>query len=318
MKKQGIVAALAAALASTCLAAGGGAAPIDAHCTLVEAGASGPAGNRLEIVTAGELNVFRGRGDRISVSYAGPACTGGPFTVHNVDSMVLEGSPVAVYEDRGRFAPGATPEGPGSEIEILARTKRIEYDGTPRADGIVAATLADGRVALDLNRGVGSSDFDLVVLGGILNLLRVKGGEGDDVIDARRLTGMGDPQLQRRIRLDADEGDDTVLGSAGVEWRLKDGPGDDLVRTGGGGDEVSMGRGRDTVYGGPGADFISYDVFERFTGSPPDPPDRLFGGPGNDLIGDVNRHSDVIRCGPGRDRVIPEPRDHPAADCERR
>lgn len=317
-KKQVIAASIAVALTFTCFAASGGAAPPEAHCTLVEAGPPGPAGNRLEVVAGGELHVFRGQGGRIAVSYAGPACTGGPFTVHGIDTMVLEGSPVAVHEDRGVFAPGATSDGPGSRIEIIARGDRIEYEGTERGDRIAAATLSNGRVALDLNRRAGMKpDYDLIVGAGVPSLLRIKSGEGDDLIDARGLTGMGDPQLRRRIRLDADEGDDTVFGSRGVEWRLEDGPGDDLIRSGGGDDEVSMGRGHDTVYGGRGADFISYDVFERFTGSPPDPRDRLFGGPGDDLIADVNRHSDLIRCGSGIDRVIPERWDHPAADCER-
>lgn len=310
--------AIALALAALAAAVpGGGAATPERHCTLVEAGPPGPAGNVLEIVAGGELNVYRARGERIFVSYAGPPCTGGPFTVRGIDSMDLEGSPVAVSESGGRFAPGATDTGSGAEIEIHARTDRLEYAGSPGADRVFAATLAQGRVALDLHRRRGGqAAFDLIATGGIPEVLRIKGESGDDLIDARRITGMGDPQLRRRIRLEGNGGDDTLFGSDGVEWRLKDGPGDDLVRAGGGNDEVSLDRGHDTVYGGAGDDVISYDAFERFTGTPPDPRDRLFAGPGDDLLSDLNRHSDLIRCGPGRDHVSPERFDHPAADCD--
>jgi Ca2+-binding RTX toxin-like protein len=295
------------------LPATGGSAPFTSErCELVDAGPSGPQGNVLRVVVDGELGIYRGSGGRILLHYVGPRCPG-PVTVRDIDRIELAGSSVEVSEAHGRFAPG----GAGSQIEIHVRTERLEYTGTSGDSRIVAATLGNGQVALDLNGRSGERpDFDLFDSGKRPAVLRIAGGMGDDLIDARRLTGMGDPQLRRRIRLEGNAGDDTLLGSPGVEWRLKDGGGDDLIRTGGGDDEVSLGRGRDTVYGGTGDDVISYDAFERFTGTPPDPSDRLFAGPGDDLLSDLNRHSDLIRCGPGRDHVAPERRDHPAADCE--
>jgi len=294
-------------------AAGGSAPFASERCELIEAGPSGPPGNVLRVVVDGELGVYRGGGGRILLHYVGPRCPG-PVTIRDVDRIELAGSPVEVSEVHGRFAPGASRSG----IEIHVRTDRLEYIGTSGDSRIVAATLANGQVALDLDPSRGERpDYDLFDSEGRPVLLRVAGGPGDDFVDARRLTGMGDPRLHRRIRLEGNAGDDTLLGSPGVEWRLKDGGGDDVVRTGGGDDEVSLGRGHDTVYGGTGEDVISYDVFERFTGTPPDASDRLFAGPGDDLLSDLNRHSDLIRCGPGRDHVAPERRDHPAADCER-
>jgi hypothetical protein len=285
---------------------------ITERCEIVEAGPPGPPGNVLRVINVGQLGVYRGSGGQIVLDYVGPHCPG-PITVRDIDRMVLLGSPVKVSENGGRFGPGAS----GSEIEIRVNTDRLEYTGTSGDSRIVATTLGNGKVALDLNRQPGERpDYDLFVANGRPAVLQIRGGSGDDLIDATRLTGMGDPQLHRRIRLEGNAGDDTLLGSPNVEWRLKDGGGDDLVRTGGGDDEVSLGRGRDTIYTGGGDDVISYDVFERFTGTPPDRSDRLFAGPGDDLLSDHNRHPDLIRCGPGRDHVAPERRDHPAADCE--
>lgn len=294
--------------------AAGGTAPLTTErCEVIEAGPAGSPGDFLRVEVDGELIVYRGSGGRILLDYVGPRCPG-PVTVRDVDTMVLSGSPVVVSEARGRFAPGVS----GSLIEIHVRTDRLEYKGTSGDSQITAATLANGQVALDLDPRHGERpDYDLFDSKGRPVLLRVAGGSGDDLVDARRLTGMGDPQLHRRIRLEGNAGDDTLLGSPGVEWRLKDGGGDDVVRTGGGNDEVSLGRGHDTVYGGAGDDVISYDAFERFTGTPPDPSDRLFAGAGDDLLSDLNRHPDLIRCGSGHDHVAPERRDHPAADCER-
>lgn len=279
---------------------------------MIETGSPGPTGNVLRVVVDGELGVYRGSGGRILLHYVGPRCSG-PVAVRNVDRIELAGSPVEVSEAHGRFAPGAS----GSEIEIHVSTDRLEYTGTSGNSRIAAATLGNGQVALDFDRGPGARpNYDLFVSNGRPAVLRIAGGRGDDLIDARRLTGMGDPQLHRRIRLEGNAGDDTLFGSPNVEWRLKDGGGDDIVRTGDGDDEVSLGRGRDQVYGGAGDDVISYDVFERFTGTPSDPSDRLFAGRGDDLLSDRNQHTDLIRCGPGRDHVAPERHDHPAADCE--
>jgi hypothetical protein len=292
----------------------GGTSPFtNERCEVVEVGPPGFPGDFLRVEVDGELGVYRGSGGRILLNYVGPRCPS-PVTIRDVDRMVLSGSPVEVSEARGRFAPGAS----GSVIEIHVRTDRLEYTGTSGDSRIAAATLANGQVALDLDPRQGKRpNYDLFDSEGVPVLLRVAGGSGGDLVDARRLTGMGDPQLHRRIRLEGNAGDDTLLGSPGVEWRLKDGGGDDVVRTGGGDDEVSLGRGHDTVYVGAGDDVISYDAFERFTGTPSDPADRLFAGPGDDLLSDLNRHSDLIRCGPGRDHVAPERHDHPGAGCER-
>jgi hypothetical protein len=311
-KTRATAAACFLALMALAFPATGGSAPFTSErCELVDAGPSGPPGDVLRVVVDGELGIYRGSAGRILLHYVGPRCPG-PITVRDIDRIELAGSSVEVSEARGKFTPGAS----GSQIEIHARTERLEYTGTSGDSRIVATTLGNGKVALDLDwRSGRRPGYDLFADRRPV-VLRIAGGEGDDLIDTRHLTGMGDPQLHRRTRLEGNAGDDTLLGSAEVEWRLKDGSGDDLVRSGGGNDEVSLGRGSDTVYGGAGDDVISYDVFERFTGTPPDARDRLYAGRGDDLLSDLNRHSDLIRCGPGRDHVAPERHDHPAADCE--
>ena len=301
-------------------------APVDASgsaadlgsCEYVEAGPPGPVGNRLEVVaSSSQLEIFR-KGERILVRSPGSNCGKVTATVTNLDAIVLRGESVVIDERGGLFAPGAGGERGEGEIEISVYGERLILEGTPRRDGIAAATLADGQIAIDVNHGSeGPSDYDIGLGEGIPKVLMLKGAEGADGVDATKLTGMGDPWLKHVIRLFGDDGDDVILGGAGAEFRISDGRGDDLVRAGAGDDSVTLGRGRDTVYGGTGDDEISYDVFERFTGTPADPSDRLFGGLGNDYLGDVNRHSDLLRCGPGHDRAEPESHDRPAADCER-
>lgn len=296
--------------------------PFGERCEYIPAGPPGPAGNRLLI--AGDEIDLRREGPEIKVSYRGPRCTGPQATVHNIDRVIvrdsLEGEGVEINEREGRFAPGATAEPSGSEIEFSLETDNLEVIGTPGPDSVRIHTFGGDRVALNLDRGADGRrpDYDVALTAGIPRVLLVRGSEGDDRIDARRLTGMGDDRLERVIRLFGDAGDDVIFGSPGGEWRLHDGPGDDLVFTGRGNDSVDFGRGRDTIYVGPGNDDLIYEAhFERSARQPVDPGDRLYGGPGPDQIIDLNKHADLIRCGSGFDEVEREPHDHPARDCER-
>jgi Ca2+-binding RTX toxin-like protein len=320
--RLGVVAAVCGLLlATSALAIGAGRRnPFDEHCTYVTAGPPGPKGNRLVIV-GDEVRIHRD-GPRIRVFYRGPRCTGTQATVHNIDRIVGRTESEGIYIDQadyGRFGPGATPERFGSEIEFSLESDKVEVLGTQGPDWIRARTLPGGHVALNLDRSADGTkpDYDVTVTGKVPDALLIRGYEGNDRIDARRLTNMGDNhQLERVIRLFGDAGDDTILGSPGSEWRLKDGPGDDLVIAGAGFDSVDFGRGHDTIYGGPGGDDLIYSTWERFTGQPADAPDRIYGGGGEDQIIDLNRHSDLIRCGSGYDDVERERIDRPAADCE--
>lgn len=295
--------------------------PFGERCTYLPFGPPGPAGNRL-VVVGDEVFVFRD-GAEIGVSYDGPSCSGPQATVNNVDRILVRTGAAGVTVDQGdggRFAPGATRESGGSEIEFSIDSDRVEVVGTRGADVIRIRTRAR-RVSLNLNPDLDGSrpDYDLAILGGIPRSLRVRGYKGGDRIDARQVRRMGDAYGRHVLRLFGDAGDDVIIGSPNGEFRLKDGPGNDLVIGGPGGDDLSVNRGHDTVYGGPGNDGIAYETFERFVGRPPDVADRFFGGPGDDVISDHNGRRDEIHCGPGFDRLIPEPREHLRdTDCERR
>ena len=109
-------------------------------------------------------------------------------------------------------------------------------------------------------------------------------------------------------------GDRLVGGRSGE--RILGGGGNDRLYGHRGNDCISGQSGADRIYGGPGRD--------RLAGGGGD--DRIFGGsgrnrysggPGRDRIHAANHRRELIRCGRGRDRVIADPGDRVARDCER-
>jgi hypothetical protein len=289
------------------------------RCEYVEAGPAGPRGNELVVASNhGEFTVAR-EGRRIVVRNLSARCSGTTATVHNVDRIVLraEGEPVTVDESEGRLGPGATRGSRRPGIEITADVRALWHASGAGADALVVRTLRSGSIGIDTDRRIGARpDIDLM-LPHRPALLKLDGGGGDDRIDARRLTNMGSNDLSSVIRLLGGAGDDVIFGSPGSDWQLWDGPGADLVRAGAGNDSVGFGRGHDTIFGGPGNDDLIYSAHRKFSAySPPDPADRIYGGAGPDQIIDLNGHSDLIRCGRGRDEVERERSDRIARDCE--
>jgi Ca2+-binding RTX toxin-like protein len=298
-------------------AAGG---PFGERCEYVEAGAPGPKGNRLVVVGAVEPWLVR-RGNAILVHDPTVHCTGRQATVHNVDRVVLrvEDSRVSLSERRGDFAPGATSEHSGSEIEVdVYRASKLTVYGGRQRNSMRIGTRANGSVALNLNpvADSGAPDQDVTVRSDEFKAVKLYGEQGDDLIDARRLTGIGDNvYLTSRIRLIGGAGDDTILGGI-EEEEFEDGPGDDLINAGGGDDAIAFGPGHDTVYGGLGRDGLFYEFIGLGKRSP-DVPDRLYGGPGADILSDRNGQADQIRCGSGVDEVERESHDRLGPGCER-
>lgn len=291
------------------------------RCEYVEAGPPGPRGNRL---------VFHGYADPVLVRHgeeielrqrAGLGCTGPRPTVRNLDRIVIdtEGGSLTLDERGGRLSPGATGERRGSEIEIFVReTSELRVYGGPRRNAISLRTRPDGDYGINLDLGADRRrpDDEVRIAGDGFKTIGVHGEQGDDLIDARRLTGIGDNEyLTSRVRLLGGAGDDTVLGGPGQE-ELKDGPGDDLIRAGPGNDAVELGRGSDVAYGGAGDDALSYEFLGRGPRRHADAADRLYGGPGDDVLSDKNRAADLLDCGPGRDRVEGERLDPLGPGCE--
>jgi Ca2+-binding RTX toxin-like protein len=102
------------------------------------------------------------------------------------------------------------------------------------------------------------------------------GGPGDDNLDG----GSG------RDKLKGQKGDDTLTG----------GPGDDVLIGGPGKDKLNGGKGNDTLIGNAGKD-------------------SLIGGPGNDTINARDGVGELVKCGPGRDKVRADRKDR-LSGCE--
>lgn len=288
------------------------------RCEYVKAGPPGPRGNRLVVWRRNGVYSIQREGKRIIVRGREFGCQ--MATIYNVDRILLRADheTVVVSERRGAFAPGATRELAGSEIEIRADVPQLEWIGGTGADQVRVSTLSRNRVGLQLDAVADgrASDYDMI-LPRPPKALRLLAGHGADLLSSRGLTNMGDHGLYHVIRLFGEQGNDKLLGGPRDEWRLEDGAGDDLVATGRGSDEIALGLGHDTVFGGGGNDNLYYNVYRgRSNRTRPDLADRLFGGSGNDLLSDQNRHRDLLDCGAGHDVALGEKHDRPDRDCE--
>ncbi len=316
--------AVAAACLLTALSLSTGAASGEISfgegCEYVEAGPPGPKGNRLLVVGYGEPQLRRS-GDALVVREGPIGCGRTRVPVDSVDRVVIkaEGGNVAIDERGGRFGPGATPERSGAEIEIdVSEVDVFSLYRGPRDSVTRIGVGADDTVAFNLNpAGDGRrGDADVLMSKAELRRFKVFAEGGDDLIDARRLTGIPDNHIGFPvIRLNGGPGRDGLLGGREAEG-LYDGPGDDLIRAGGGDDQVEFGPGHDTVYGGRGDDGLVYTSPLEVAGGHRDAADRLFAGPGADVIQDDNGFPDVIRCGPGSDLLDAHGRDR-GRDCEK-
>jgi Ca2+-binding RTX toxin-like protein len=282
------------------------------RCEYRRGGPPGPAGNSLLVVSLEGVFVHRvGREIRVS---ADVRCQGPQATVDNVDEIDIvgsaEGGGPVIDERNGRFGPGAGGDG----IKFRVRGPKVTVHGTNGRDQIVVATV-DGETEIDLAAGPRRTRFDVFMTAGPPELVTIEGGHGDDLLDAR--PDRRPTNEKHRLKLLGGAGDDEVYGSPGNDWRLEDGPGNDLVVGGTGNDVIRFAGGHDTLVGGPGDDEIAYSVYEGFH-TVPDPGDRIFAGPGRDLVADANRHRDLLDCGPGFDQVVHEPHDRPEPNCERK
>lgn len=121
----------------------------------------------------------------------------------------------------------------------------------------------------------------------------------------------GSARADRIVRLrgpqwiEAHAGNDTVRTGGAADYVEGD-EGDDTIRTGAGADTLDGGPGADNLDGGPGSDSLD--------GGPG--PDHIVGGGGNDFIQANDGATDRVSCGPGRDQVVADLRDHVASDCE--
>jgi Ca2+-binding RTX toxin-like protein len=118
---------------------------------------------------------------------------------------------------------------------------------------------------------------------------------GDDV-----LLGLGGNDL-----LDGGPGDDNLDGSRGKD-KLKGQKGNDVLTGGDGNDVLVGGPGKDKLNGGKGNDTLTGNGGK----------DSLVGGPGNDTINARDGVAELVKCGPGKDKVKADKKDR-LSGCER-
>lgn len=306
-------------------------------CSLVEAGPAGPAGNVLRIrdrETTGygtavyragndiELNSFR------DTSRTPIACAGGTPTVNNIDridyrtatgQLTLDES--GGFADRlvsgGLFAPGASAEAAGSEIEVSVTDTRgetnVAFWGSKVADQVKMGRLHGQRIGINVNAGAdgASKDADILIKGRLDSMfLRTFAMKGNDRLSAAGGAPFAGPvQIRHKIGIAGGPGNDVLFGSPGRD-QMTGGLGNDLMRAGRSLDTILVGNGRDEAHGGPGRDLI-YNLSD-VGGLPPDEaPDTIFGGTGADRIdSERNGQVDRIRCGSGLDEAFVDHADH--------
>jgi Ca2+-binding RTX toxin-like protein len=156
----------------------------------------------------------------------------------------------------------------------------------------------------------------LVASGVALAVTRI-GGPGPDTLrgtnGADNLLGNGANDV-----LYALAGRDTLLGGEGKDWVIAGSPedqsaqGDKILVGGPGNDAVLAGQGADNVVAGGGNDEIIDGDFREFSH------DNISGGAGKDafFVWHKPAYRDTIVCGSGFDRVLADPKDVVAPDCE--
>ncbi|HEX5018334.1 MAG TPA: calcium-binding protein, partial [Actinomycetes bacterium] len=190
--------------------------------------------------------------------------------------------------ENGGFTPGATSESNGaSEIEfdldLGAGTDRVTLLGGRGSDRLGFVKAGQGT----LN---GDEDVDVTMTG--VDVWRLDGGPGNDVLDGRGAPKVEVLGREGSDRLFGGPGRDSLYGDAGDE---PSGDGSDLLNGGGGDDYLYGYRGSDTLIGGDGDDHL--------TGA--DNNDDVKGGAGNDdlVVEDSRDGADEFDGGSGADSL---------------
>ncbi len=209
------------------------------------------------------------------------------------------------------------PECAGVDGQVLTVQGTSIDDEIVLQQSTTTAANLDVFRAIDLNSGLNNYDVNLAgapllfVTGANVSSIVVRGGDGNDYIDALSLPvpvplyieGNDDNDLIR-VNVAA-----TVLGGAGAD-NLIGSNFDDQLRGGSGADEIDGNDGADQIFGDDGADILrggaGNDVIEGGAGKDTinggDDNDWIDGGDGNDNINGGNQ-DDVIFGGGGNDVI---------------
>jgi hypothetical protein len=245
-------------------------------------------GEQIAVVAGGEF----GEGGGVLI-----ACSGSTPTMTNTDLVAVEGS---VQEDQlvvldlatGPLGPGATPEADGtSEIEVRLNMpgpdSYVLLEGSAGTDTMTLGVTAGGSSGINANAGAepaGRGDADVELVGAALPYLRTFGG--DDVI-----SGIGG---------------DGFTGPLPIAFGVLAGPGRDVLTAGSGGGLLAGRGGRDLLLGSNAPDGLY----------PGKGKDTVLASGGRDYVLSIGDRTDRVRCGPGRDRLVSDRKDH-RKGCER-
>ena len=335
-RRRRAVAAVAGALAA--------APPAEA------AGTCNLANGVLDVSVAGYTTIETA-GGTIAISTAnGPVtCTGGTPTTKNTEVVravdtydnpatqaPLDGSSTLQINDPASFAPGRTPEdSPNrSEIEFVVNMNNGTEDTLLAiADPDYGATWLAGTTGANWN---GDPDPDINL--GSFDEISLDGTRWADRISLRGGDAMGAPVSLPKVGIEAEEGDDVLLGGDAPD-DLDGGLGTDTLSGFGGDDHLDDVGGDDSLAGGPGVDSLSLSAakpaarVDLGTSAPQDTgagrdsidgvetvyatsgndvlignesPNHLSGGGGDDTI-DGRGAADVIDAYDGSDTVVYSP-----------
>jgi hypothetical protein len=248
----------------------------------------------------GVVLAFRGAGVvKPGVPPAGVTCVdAGPGSGQGADCTIPRLDPGASMTMAPWFIePAIYPPLPGT-IATTATVTAITSDPDPTNN---SAALTTVRTALPPNAPVppvkaapacgnvirGTRDDD--VLRGTAFPDRLVGGDGGDLLKGNGADDCLEGGAGADV-LDGGDGNDRIDGASGND-RLIGGKGDDKLTAGKGNDRLTGGAGNDTISPGAGRDTVD-------------------AGAGNDTNNAVDGVRETIECGPGKDTVRADRRDH--------
>ena len=223
----------------------------------------------------GAIDNYSINGDPLTIDHAFDESTNVIVTFFSTDFTVVAqkifGVTVTVS---GAIADPTNPAVTNLYWTGTANDDHVRFTQTGESTVTVESLASDGIVILN------SATFT-----GINGEIRIFAGAGNDLIDASGVTSLA-------VRIDAGDGNDTILG----------GGGDDIIEADG-----AEGRGNDSINGGGGNDAIHADGPEGNDPAGTFGNDVVNGGQGNDIIyGDSSsgKGNDVINGDEGNDLIV--------------
>ena len=179
-------------------------------------------------------------------------------------------------------------------LSVTLAGRQLQITGDDNPDEIIIrrrASNPSGQYEVSLNGEISHWGT------GLIDSFRIRSNAGNDHITVDSTNGA----IRVTRFIDGGDGNDTILGSFGVD-KVNGGLGDDLIVTGNSRDEIEGAAGNDTIAGGADSDLIiGGDGNDSLIGSDGD--DSIHGGNGHDSIsgGDQN---DFLYGNDGNDTIL--------------